>query len=73
MQFYVRNNSSGLITINASGGTLERIIGPGTRVMITCLTTNGTTNADWSANYLGGIYADGKTLTINNTITLFAV
>ena len=70
MQFYIRNNSTGTITINSSAGNLVRIIGPTTRAMVTSLTTSGTTGADWSANYLGGIYADGKTLTISNSLTL---
>jgi Carbohydrate esterase, sialic acid-specific acetylesterase len=70
MQFYIRNNSSGLITINASGGGLVRIVGAGTRAMVTCLNANGTTAADWSANYLGINITDGKVLSASNSLTI---
>jgi hypothetical protein len=70
MQFYIRNNSSGLITINASGGGLVRIVGAGTRAMVTCLNANGTAAADWSANYLGINITDGKVLSATNNLTL---
>ena len=69
-QFYIRNNSTGLVTITSSGGNTVRILAAGTRCMVTCIAITGTTAASWSANYLGAIGADGKSLSYNNTLTL---
>lgn len=69
-QYYIRNNSTGLVTINSSGGGLVRIIGPNTRAMFTCILITGTTSSSWSSNYLGISVADGKVLTSNNNLTL---
>lgn len=69
-QFYIRNNSTGLVTINSSGGNLLRIIGPGTRAIVTCVLVTGTTAASWSAMYLGINISDGKVLSTQNNLTL---
>lgn len=69
-QFYIRNLSTGLVTINSSGGSLIRILGPNTRCMVTCILLTGITAASWSAMYLGTTIADGKVLTANNSLTL---
>lgn len=69
-QFYIRNNSTGLVTINSSGGNLIRIVGPDTRCMVTCKAITGTTAASWSSMYLGVSIADGKVLAVQNNLTL---
>ena len=70
MQFYIRNNSTGAVTVNASGGGLVRIAGGGTRIMVTCLTASGTTAADWSSMYVGINITDGKILAATQSLTL---
>ena len=69
-QFYVRNNSTGLVTINSSGGNLLRIVGPGVRCVVTCIAITGATAASWSAMYVGVNISDGKVLAVQNNLTL---
>jgi hypothetical protein len=69
-QFYIRNNSTGLVTITSSGANTVRILGAGTRCMVTCIAITGTGAGSWSANYLGAIGTDGKTLSYSNSLTL---
>ena len=45
------NNSSGNVTVNSSGGNLIQTMAPGTRLILTCILTSGTTSASWSAVY----------------------
>lgn len=69
-QFYIRNNSTGLVTVTSSGGNTVRILASGTRCMVTCINTGVTDATGWSSNYLGAIGTDGKSLSYNNTLTL---
>jgi len=69
-QYYIVNNSTGLVTINSSGANAIIILAGLTSVIITCILTSGTTAASWSANYGGASGATGKKLLSNNTITL---
>ena len=59
-QFYIKNNSAGLVTINSSGGSLIRVIGPNCRAIVTCLALSGVSAASWSAMYVGISIADAK-------------
>lgn len=47
--YTVINNSTGLVTVNSSGGNEVKIVSPGTTVVITCILVTGTTAASWSA------------------------
>ena len=49
--FHICNNSTGVLTVNSSGGNLVLTIPPGTTVMYTCILTSGTTAASWEAGY----------------------
>jgi len=69
-QFYIRNNSTGAVTINSSGANVVRILAGNTRAIVTCILTSGTTAASWSAMYMGISITDGKILTASNTLTL---
>ena len=69
-QFYVRNNSTGAVTINSSGGNAIIILAGNTRVMVTSIATTGTDATVWSAMYMGIGIATGKRLAVSNTITL---
>lgn len=68
--FYIVNNSTGLVTVNSSGGNNVIILGAGTAAEVTCILTSGTTAASWNADYSGARVATGKKLTVNNTITM---
>ena len=69
-QFYIRNNSTGAVTVNSSGANVVRILAGNTRVIVTCILTSGTTAASWSAMYVGISITDGKILSASNTLTL---
>ena len=49
--FHICNNSTGVLTVNSSGGNLVLTVLPGTTVMYTCILTSGTTAASWEAGY----------------------
>jgi len=69
-QFYIRNNSTGLVTITSSGSNTVRILAGGTRCLVTCIGTALTTAADWSSMYEGINVTDGKLLSVSNSLTL---
>lgn len=69
-QFLVVNNSTGLVTINSSGGNLVTTLGSSTRTTLVCILTSGTAAASWSAssgNVPGSLVAG---LASDNQITL---
>lgn len=47
--FHIVNNSSGLVTVNSSGGNLVIVVPAGTTAMVTCIATAGTTAANWES------------------------
>jgi hypothetical protein len=47
--FHIVNNSTGLVTVNSSGGNAVIVIPAGTTAMITCIGTTLTTAADWES------------------------
>jgi hypothetical protein len=67
--FFIKNNSSGVVTCNSSGANLVATIAPGATLEVTCILASGTTAASWNANILAIFYAGGKTLAINNSLT----
>lgn len=46
--FTIINDSTGVLTINSSGGNLVNTLGAGNTAIITCILTSGTTAASWS-------------------------
>jgi len=69
-QFLIVNNSSGLVTVNSSGGNAIKILAGSTSMLITCILTSGTGTASWSASYYGEVVTSGKKLSVSNTLTL---
>ena len=63
--FYIVNNSSGNVTVNSSGGNAIQVMGASTTLLITCISTSGTTAASWSIEYVGA--SSGGTVS-NGTI-----
>jgi hypothetical protein len=69
--WWITNNSTGLVTVNSSGGNAIIVIAGGTSAIVTCIkVTADTTAAAWSVTYIGDTVASGKKLTVSNTLTL---
>ncbi len=71
-QFYIKNQSTGLVTINATAGANTVVIlAANTSVLLTCLATTATpTAATWDSNYEGAVVSTGKKLSATQSITL---
>jgi cytoskeletal protein CcmA (bactofilin family) len=46
--FFIVNNSSGTVTVNSSGGNVVKVVPANSQVLVTCVSTSGTTAASWS-------------------------
>ena len=51
-QYYIINNSSGVVTVQSSGGNTIQALAANTSVLLTCVSTSGTTAASWQSSYL---------------------
>ena len=51
--FYITNTSTGIITVNSSGGNLVSAIPPSTTRQFLCILTTGTTAASWFVSFDG--------------------
>lgn len=54
-QFTIVNNSTGIITVNSSGGNLVEDMQPQTQLVVTCILTSGTSAASWDTDYTADI------------------
>lgn len=52
--WFVTNTSTGIVTVNSSGGNAILAMAANTTAVITCILTSGTSAASWYASYLGG-------------------
>jgi hypothetical protein len=68
--FTIENASTGIITINSSGGNLVTEVGPGATATVKCIAITGTTAASWSTKFDAVLAAPGKVLTLSNSLTL---
>jgi len=68
-KYGIDNDSTQAITVNANGGGAFWIIAPGCDLYITC-TGIGTAAGTWEKDYSAAKAANGKSLTISNTLTL---
>lgn len=68
--FLIVNNSTGLVTINSSGGSAVKVLGANTWCLVTCILITGTSAASWNPSYSGVNAATGKVATINNSIVI---
>lgn len=67
--YFIFNNSSGVVTVNSSGGNAVIVMVGGTKAIITCILTSGTTAASWDVLYSGHAISSGKKLTVTNTLS----
>jgi hypothetical protein len=49
--FFIVNNSTGVVTVESSGANTIQAMAAGTTLIVTCISTSGTTAASWSASY----------------------
>jgi microcystin-dependent protein len=56
--FIFRNNSTGSLTIQSSGGNTVTVVAPNSSGTVTCIAVTGTTAASWQVN----VGVDGSTL-----------
>jgi hypothetical protein len=52
-RFTIHNNSTGALTVNSSGANLVGTVQPNTTVVITCISTSGTSAASWDFDFTG--------------------
>ena len=50
-QFLIVNNSTGVVTVESSGGNIIQAMDGGTQMWVTVILTSGTTAASWNAAY----------------------
>ena len=51
-QFFIANNSTGVVTVQSSGGNTIQAMVAGSYIRVTCILTSGTGTASWSASYV---------------------
>ena len=57
--FYINNNSTGIVTVQSSGLNSVIAIPGNMSVVLTCVSTSGTTAASWDADYSGSTTITG--------------
>ena len=67
--FFVVNNSSGVVTVQSSGGNTITAMAANTVAMFTCILTSGTTATSWSSDYNAGIAGVTSVTGTTNRIT----
>lgn len=50
MSYFIKNNSTGIVTVQSSGANTIAAISPGKYATFTCILTSGTTAASWNAD-----------------------
>jgi parallel beta-helix repeat protein len=70
VQYLIVNLSTLAVTVQSSGANTVTILAAGTSGLFTAVVATPTTAANWNGQYLAGIYASGKSLSVNNTLTL---
>lgn len=50
MSYFIKNNSTGIITVQSSGANTIATVSPGKYATFTCILTSGTTAASWNAS-----------------------
>lgn len=68
--FYINNLSTGLITVNSSGGNTIYILAPGVASEFTVILTSGTSATSWDSTSRSARASSGKIFTSSNTLTL---
>jgi hypothetical protein len=67
--WWIFNDSTGSVTVNASGGSTCVIMAPGTQATFVSNFTGPTTPSQWDVSYSATSVAGGKTLAVSNSLT----
>lgn len=67
--FLIRNDSTGLVTVNSSGGNQVTIVATGQSIYVDCILTSGTTAASWGVRSFRVAVSAGKSPAFTNTVT----
>lgn len=67
--YFIKNSSSGTVTVQSSGANTVASVAAGATVIVTSILTSGTTAASWNANITANFYSPGKTATFSNSLT----
>lgn len=70
ISYHIRNDSTGVITVQSDNNDEIVSISSGAECVLTCILASGTTAASWSYFYNGSVVASGKKLTVSNSLTL---
>jgi hypothetical protein len=68
-QFFITNNSSGVLTVESSGGNAIQAMAANTTMLVTCIAITGTTDTSWSKNYSISAFAVESVTGTSNRIT----
>lgn len=66
--FIIQNNSTGIVSVNTSIGSLIQSMQPGSYCKFICILTSGTSPASWQVQYIGSSTGQYVDLTTNQTI-----
>lgn len=69
-RYLVVNLSTGAVTVQSSGANTIVALAPNTSAWFYAVVATPTTAANWTSQYLGAVIASGKSLSVNNTLTL---
>ena len=69
-QYFIINNSTGLVTVQSSGANTITVLPGGVESRFTALQATPTTAAHWEETRSGATAASGKVLTVSNSLTL---
>lgn len=70
ISYHIRNDSTGVITVQSDNNDEIVSISSGADCVLTCILASGTTAASWSYFYNGSVVASGKKLTVSNSLRL---
>lgn len=68
--FLIENDSSGLVTVQSSGGNVLSILPQFTTLLVICKLASGTDTNSWNWDFRGYTITSGKKLSVSNTLTL---
>lgn len=67
--FMVINRSSGVVTVNSSGGNAVQAMAASTSAIFTCVLLTGTSAASWDVTYIGATGISGTLGSTDNALT----
>jgi len=73
MQWLIINESTGTVTVNASGGATAIILATNTSAVLSAAVNTPTAATDWDVQYGGVNIVSGKALSVYNSMSLSAV